>query len=127
MNKNRKREMANARREAKNIRLCQSIISPEKKCKYGENCKSEHSIEAYLKAKPDDIGDKCVNFDMLGKCPYGLACRYSSAHTNEDRSQITKEPNPSYMPTLNSETMKVQIDIRKNRYDFTKTVEVSKK
>jgi hypothetical protein len=58
MDKKRRKKMANARAEVRQneVRLCPSVLIPDKKCKYGENCHSEHSIDAYMKIRPNDIG-----------------------------------------------------------------------
>jgi hypothetical protein len=59
MDKKRKKKMADARAEVNRneIRMCPSIFVPNKKCKFGENCRAEHSIESYMKVKPNDIGE----------------------------------------------------------------------
>lgn len=34
---------------------------------YSSRCRFSHDLEAYLAAKPADIGNRCVNFDLFGK------------------------------------------------------------
>lgn len=62
MNKKRRREMSNAREETrkKEIRICPSVIIPNKKCKFAENCRDVHSIEAFMAIRPTDIGLSCL-------------------------------------------------------------------
>lgn len=72
-----------------------------------------------LKIENQFLGERCVIFDAMGSCNFGVACRYASAHTNEDYTQKTKDPDPSYKPTLNAHTLDIQISIRKHTYDFT--------
>ncbi|KAI6175924.1 TRNA-dihydrouridine(47) synthase [NAD(P)(+)] [Aphelenchoides bicaudatus] len=129
IDKQRKRKMNQARAEVNRneVRLCPSVVTSSRKCKYGENCRFEHSIDAYMKTKQPDLGDKCVNFDSIGTCPYGVSCRFGSIHTNEDFSQISKDPDPSYKPTINTHYNALQISIRKREYDFAVADEACKK
>ena len=30
------------------------------------SCKFSHDLEGYLKIKPADLGDKCIQFDLFG-------------------------------------------------------------
>lgn len=50
--------MKNAKVEAMKheIRLCPSILNPNRACRFGDKCRAEHSIENYIKTKPEDIG-----------------------------------------------------------------------
>lgn len=61
MDKKRKKKMAEARAEVNRneAKLCPSVLVPTKKCKFGENCHAEHSVESFMKLKPNDIG-KCI-------------------------------------------------------------------
>lgn len=31
-------------------------------------CKFDHDLDAYLKNKEKDLGDRCVNFERFGMC-----------------------------------------------------------
>jgi hypothetical protein len=64
-------------------------------------------------------------FDAVGQCQYGVACRFSGAHTNEDYSQKIKDPDPNYKPTLNSSSMAIQVAMRKKEYNFGPSHEVN--
>jgi len=44
-----------------------------------------------LKEKPSDIGDQCILFDKLGKCPFGFSCRYLNAHYKDGKIVINEE------------------------------------
>uniref|UniRef100_Q6PEH0 tRNA-dihydrouridine(47) synthase [NAD(P)(+)] n=1 Tax=Danio rerio TaxID=7955 RepID=Q6PEH0_DANRE len=66
-------------------RLCTSIIQErDSVCPYGEKCRFLHDVSEYLSTKAADLGDQCHLFNTLGKCPYGLTCRYAKAHTSAD-------------------------------------------
>ena len=41
--------------------------------------------------KPADIGDSCYLFSTLGRCPYGLACRYGNSHMTSDLQNVTDD------------------------------------
>lgn len=50
--------MAKSRAEIRqnSIRLCPSILIPDRECRYGERCTAEHSVEKYMSSKPPDLG-----------------------------------------------------------------------
>jgi hypothetical protein len=84
------------------------------------------SINQSIKKKfPTFSGPNCLNFDELGKCPYGIACCFARSHTNADDaelSQVEKAPDPAWKPTINSGTLALQQRLRKRNYAFTKCV-----
>ncbi|TKR95433.1 hypothetical protein L596_009603 [Steinernema carpocapsae] len=65
MDRDRGKKMAKGERDARlqNTRLCLSVIHSDRKCKYGNRCVAEHTLEAYLEKKPEDLGDKCPVFE----------------------------------------------------------------
>ncbi|KAI9472435.1 MAG: hypothetical protein EXX96DRAFT_584068 [Benjaminiella poitrasii] len=114
------------------VLLCKNLSRGEE-CNFGENCKYSHDLAAYLKSKPADLGDHCVQFDLFGRCPYGYKCRFLNAHLNkEDNTLIVDEKKIAEHPTytLNGITPELQKKLQKNQYEFTKTkaymVEVAK-
>ncbi|KAH7729938.1 dihydrouridine synthase domain containing protein [Aphelenchoides avenae] len=123
MDRQREQKMAKARHEVRlnSVRLCPSMLIPGRKCKFGENCNAEHSVEAYMKGKEDDIGPECVRFEQAGTCQFSVSCRYAKAHSNEDYTQVTKEPHPSYQPELNTHSMHIQVALRKKQFDFSRS------
>lgn len=50
-----------------------------------------HEIEKYLNNKPKDISETCYIFSTKGYCRFGLTCRFSSAHLNENGRNIKLE------------------------------------
>ncbi|KAL7080045.1 hypothetical protein ACQ4LE_000575 [Meloidogyne hapla] len=125
MDRQRKSKMLKAKLEMgrNEIRICHSVISGDDiKCKYGDKCLALHSKEEYWAKKPPDIGTVCPNFEQQGKCKFSLSCVFARDHTNpETLEQIEKEPNTSWKPTINDQTMKLQINLRKNLYKFERT------
>ncbi|TKR95563.1 hypothetical protein L596_009713 [Steinernema carpocapsae] len=120
--------MAKGERDARlqNTRLCLSVIHSDRKCKYGNRCVAEHTLEAYLEKKPEDLGDKCPVFEAT-ECPYKWACRFASAHTNpESNEQIMKEKPESYIPTINGSSTTLQIALRTRKINFKETDAISK-
>ena len=75
--------------------LCPNILHSDaegRSCRFGEKCRYMHDLSSYLASKPPDIGDHCYLFDKLGRCPYGLACRFGSSHISATHENITNEP-----------------------------------
>ncbi|TKR95562.1 hypothetical protein L596_009713 [Steinernema carpocapsae] len=128
MDRDRGKKMAKGERDARlqNTRLCLSVIHSDRKCKYGNRCVAEHTLEAYLEKKPEDLGDKCPVFEAT-ECPYKWACRFASAHTNpESNEQIMKEKPESYIPTINGSSTTLQIALRTRKINFKETDAISK-
>ena len=50
-----------------------------------------HNLDEYLSIKPPDLGDHCYLFDQYGLCPYGLACRFGSAHISANHENMTNK------------------------------------
>ncbi|CAK5088951.1 unnamed protein product [Meloidogyne enterolobii] len=125
MDRQRKGKMLKAKIEmGKNeIRICPSVLSEDNvKCKYGDKCLAMHSKEEYWAKKPPDIGAVCPIFEQQGKCKFSLACSFARAHTNlETLDQIEKDPSPSWKPTINAQTIQLQINLRKNLCKFETT------
>ncbi|XP_067328603.1 tRNA-dihydrouridine(47) synthase [NAD(P)(+)]-like [Anolis sagrei] len=62
------------------------------KCFFGSECPWQHNLEKYLATKPPDIGDCCILFSLFGKCRFGIACRFSGAHSGQDcQNPVSKE------------------------------------
>ncbi|KAG2183035.1 hypothetical protein INT44_006016 [Umbelopsis vinacea] len=74
------------------IKLCPYIAAGDNdKCNWGDKCKFTHDIEEYLKLKPADLGDRCVNFEVYGRCRAGYACRYLQAHFKDGKLVADEE------------------------------------
>ncbi|XP_063002957.1 tRNA-dihydrouridine(47) synthase [NAD(P)(+)]-like [Elgaria multicarinata webbii] len=80
-----------SRRSRKNWEtwLCRSVARERPElCAYGSQCLYKHDIQEFLAMKPPDLGDRCVAFETFGKCPSGVACRFSKAHLGEDYKNL---------------------------------------
>ncbi|XP_034236634.1 tRNA-dihydrouridine(47) synthase [NAD(P)(+)]-like isoform X2 [Thrips palmi] len=98
-------------------------------------CFSIHDIKAFMAIRPPDIGTTCYNFEVRGRCPRGINCRFGSGHITENGFNKINEDvwkkfsSRSSPPTLNALTKDLQVSLRKRLYDFSKSekiLEVSK-
>ncbi|KAI8099028.1 uncharacterized protein BX664DRAFT_272032 [Halteromyces radiatus] len=109
------------------IKICTSIARSEP-CTFGESCRFSHDLEAYLKEKPADLGTRCVQFELFGKCQRGYKCRYLNAHIDENNKLIFNEElikkNPIY--TKNGISAESQKLLTKRLYNFPKSDEYLK-
>lgn len=107
-------------------KLCHALVHGH--CKFGESCKFDHDIERFMKSKPEDIGENCYVFETFGKCPYSFACRYGKKHTAPDFSNIINnelyEKTGKFPTVCNILDKKVQDDLRRKKYDFSKANKV---
>ncbi|KAG1380928.1 hypothetical protein G6F60_005923 [Rhizopus arrhizus] len=104
------------------IRICKHVAVDES-CPIIEKCRFSHDLEAYLAAKPADIGTRCVQFDLFGKCPYGYKCRYLGAHIDENKKLIVNEAKiaEKNVYTTNGISHKTQVALNRSRYEFPRT------
>ncbi|KAI8359148.1 hypothetical protein BD560DRAFT_334998 [Blakeslea trispora] len=113
------------------IKLCK-LLARGDECTFAENCKFSHDLEGYLKIKPADLGDKCIQFDLFGYCRYGYKCRFLNAHIDKNNKLIVDEKKKAEHPvyTTNGISNEAQTKLHKNQYPFPKTekymVEVQK-
>lgn len=55
-------------------------------CRFGDQCRLEHDLRAYLKQKREDLetfGKICPIWSIRGVCPAGWKCRFASSHSKE--------------------------------------------
>ncbi|KOB66603.1 tRNA-dihydrouridine(47) synthase [NAD(P)(+)] [Operophtera brumata] len=103
---------------------CPSIVNvasaEEKKECHFNNCKYIHNPLDYLKGKPKDIGDACHLFNLRGRCPRGLSCRYGSSHiTEEGFNKVDQEKVAHWKEdTRNFLQQSLQSQLQKKKYDF---------
>ncbi|CEP17625.1 hypothetical protein [Parasitella parasitica] len=104
------------------LKLCKATARGEK-CTFDGNCRYTHDLESYLKSKGEDLGDKCIQFDLFGKCSYGYKCRFLKAHMDEDNNLIVDEAkvaeNPAF--TINGISSDVQVKLHKGKYEFPRS------
>ncbi|KAJ1918537.1 tRNA-dihydrouridine synthase 3 [Mycoemilia scoparia] len=120
--KDRKKIMKKAQNSQVTNQLCGKIAAG-KECPFKDTCKFNHDVEAYLKNRPKDLEGRCVNFDIYGRCSFGVRCRFSGCHTKEDGKQIVNQElvdkKPVYVENLLDPEIRKKL--RKNMYDFHKT------
>jgi tRNA-dihydrouridine synthase 3 len=97
------------------IKLCGSVLKGTT-CPFGDGCKFSHDSEAYLAAKPEDLGEECPNVKATGFCKYRLTCRFASkGHVGME------EPNEAVEdPTAGGLNFKLD-DVRKKTIKFPLT------
>lgn len=89
-----------------------------------KNCSFSHDIEEYLSKKPEDIGPVCYSFQVSGKCPRGLACRFGQSHiaSSSRRNVVDQEKYEQYItkgPYVKNQLEKsIQWELRKKTYNF---------
>lgn len=108
----------------------QAVDEPEKKCDNNQ-CIFLHNRVEYLKIKPDDITDECYIFELTGRCPRGAACRMGSKHlTKEGLNIINKEKMNEFRKrppsTKNHLAKDIQTQLRKHKYNFSKSENIVK-
>ena len=108
----------------------QGIYEPEKKCT-NTRCTFIHDRGEYMKIKPNDIGEECHLFNLMGRCPRGLACRMGSKHltaegfniVDQEKFEIFKQKPPSVKNQL---PKSLQAKLRKYKYNFSKAEKIIK-
>ncbi|XP_075992042.1 dihydrouridine synthase 3 [Anticarsia gemmatalis] len=128
-NKSKKRGQNKARpktyQDSKENKPCPSIVateSPDKTtpCEY-KNCKYIHNPLDYLKSKPKDLGETCHLFNLRGKCPRGIACRFGTCHITPDGYNIVDGDKWTQWKddTKNTIQPSLQTLLQKKKYDFS--------
>ncbi|MEE6466669.1 hypothetical protein FKM82_007021 [Ascaphus truei] len=107
-------------------RLCPSITREcANKCFFGEKCKFLHDVGKYMAQKPADIGPNCHLFETLGKCIYGVTCRFAKSHLSEDFKNVINEEHIKQLEgklfVKNSLSKDLQQELRKRKVSFEKT------
>ncbi|CAH0726505.1 unnamed protein product, partial [Brenthis ino] len=104
---------------------CPSIVNislkdDKQQCQY-TNCKYIHDPVEYLKFKPSDISKNCHLFNIRGRCPRGIACRFGSSHITEDGRNIVDEIKVAAWKDDTKNTLQhcLQIQLQKRKYNFS--------
>lgn len=108
----------------------QAVDELEKKCPT-KKCAFIHDRAEYLKIKEPDVGNDCYLFNLTGKCPRGVACRFASKHSTENGLNIVnkekfeefKKKSPT---TKNKIPPSLQDKLRKRKYNFSNAEKIIK-
>lgn len=93
-------------------------------CHFGDKCRYCHNCAEFLANKAPDIRDSCFLFTTLGRCPYGLACRYGNSHMTTDQQNVTNDEvyDPDRVATtLNIVSRTLQEKLRKKKVELPKS------
>ncbi|CAB4256172.1 similar to Saccharomyces cerevisiae YLR401C DUS3 Dihydrouridine synthase, member of a widespread family of conserved proteins including Smm1p, Dus1p, and Dus4p [Maudiozyma barnettii] len=138
--KNKKKRGQNKNRDNRQVKehnvLCPRLIQGDVgNCTFGDKCRFNHDIEAYLAGKKVEIQSdyfkECPVYQSLGRCPMGYKCRFLSSHMDKDsRKLLSHEPTLEGVPLydINKEcnhiTYDQKADLIKRRFQFVKSEEV---
>lgn len=78
-----KRERLQARKSAENICAAVARTADANACPYGEECRFNHDLAAFLAQKPPDLPGECPFLIMKNFCPFGEACRFAGTHKKD--------------------------------------------
>uniref|UniRef100_H2Y6I8 tRNA-dihydrouridine(47) synthase [NAD(P)(+)] n=1 Tax=Ciona savignyi TaxID=51511 RepID=H2Y6I8_CIOSA len=121
-NKNRPRP----NKEQLTTKLCPSKVRGDGVCAFAEKCQYLHDITKYMEIKPPDLGEKCFAFQTYGKCDYTFTCRFAGDHVEKTENgyiNIVDEEKvrENAIETKNILPRDLQINLRKRKFDFSKT------
>lgn len=117
---------------ASEFRICPNVHRGTV-CQYGDKCKFMHDVREYMEKKPKDIGEECINFQLTGKCKYGVECRYAKSHLTENYENIVvEEKYKEYLENYSEKDQNVlkrdlMNILRKKKFKYEKTSQYLKK
>jgi len=117
---------------ASEFRICPTVHRGTV-CQYGDKCKFMHDVREYMEKKPKDIGEECINFQLTGKCKYGVECRYAKSHLTENYENIVvEEKYKEYLENYSEKDQNVLTRdlmniLRKKKFKYEKTSQYLKK
>lgn len=125
-NKHRRNVMLKERKEKANpnqMRMCVAFCR-DGVCIYGEGCTLSHDLDAFVASsqREADLGDVCHNFTTLGKCNYGVLCRYGSGHLKDGKVNIVDEEKVAAVggqTSINFLSNDIKFQLRRKKYDFS--------
>lgn len=107
------------RPQPQSAKLCFRHLAKEGSCPHGEQCRYSHDLQAFLSAKPADLGDKCPLVEAHGGCRYGVVCRFAEAHPGGATAAPHSVDGISGTPgECNALSKELQQALRKRHFDF---------
>ncbi|KAH6937636.1 hypothetical protein HPB50_002824 [Hyalomma asiaticum] len=107
------------RPQPQSAKLCFRHLAKEGSCLHGEQCRYSHDVQAFLAAKPADLGNKCPLVEAHGGCRYGVVCRFAEAHPGGATAAPHSVDGISGTPgECNALSKEVQQALRKRQFDF---------
>ncbi|KAL1420608.1 hypothetical protein MTO96_004491 [Rhipicephalus appendiculatus] len=107
------------RPQPQSAKLCFRHLAKEGSCPHGEQCRYSHDLQAFLSAKPADLGDKCPLVEAHGGCRYGAVCRFAEAHPGGATTAPHSVDGISGTPgECNALSKELQQALRKRHFDF---------
>ncbi|KAG0504495.1 hypothetical protein M758_4G192300 [Ceratodon purpureus] len=86
----RERQEARSNKSAENICGAVAKTGDMKACKFGDSCRFNHDLTAFMEQKPKDLEGTCPFSDVTTVCPYGFACRYSGSHPEVKGAEVAE-------------------------------------
>ena len=140
--KKRKRRGQNKNRDNRQVKepnaLCSKLLQGDvSACPFGDTCRFNHDIGAYLSGKQLEIKSSyfpvCPVYEALGRCPMGFKCRFLSSHWDQAANVVLHDGTPR--PTenvplytvdeeINHITSAAKTDLVKRRFPFAKSAKV---
>lgn len=107
------------RPQPQSAKLCFRHLAKEGSCPHGEQCRYSHDLQAFLSAKPADLGDKCPLVEAHSGCRYGAVCRFAEAHPGGATAAPHSVDGISGTPgECNALSKELQQALRKRHFDF---------
>ncbi|GFP89002.1 tRNA-dihydrouridine(47) synthase [NAD(P)(+)]-like [Phtheirospermum japonicum] len=97
------------------LHICPEVAKSGKvsSCRYNENCRYSHDLEAFKARKPDDLDGICpFTSSDQGPCPYGLACRFGGTH-KDDNGELVAKTGANGEDNKNSEMNVLKKDVQR--------------
>ncbi|KAI0520252.1 hypothetical protein KFK09_007723 [Dendrobium nobile] len=119
--KKSKRQLKRERKQEQKsaLHICSEVAKSGKAdgCRFGENCRFNHDIAAFLAQKPADLEGVCpfVTFEEL--CPYGITCRFFNTHKEHTPESCDISKKSSEINVLKKDLQKL---LWKNKFSFPK-------
>ncbi|GMM57103.1 tRNA dihydrouridine synthase [Maudiozyma humilis] len=140
--KKRKRRGQNKNRDNRQAKepnaLCPKLLQGDVgACLFGDKCRFNHDISAYLAGKQAEIQSeyfpRCPVFEALGRCPMGFKCRFLSSHWDKEANVVLTNGTPrategvplyTVDEEINHITNIAKTDLVKRRFPFEKSMKV---